>query len=241
MTHRHIPRMHHLYRTLSGMLLSIVFQMGCSADFAAGAVSTTTSEEAGGATSYRLVADDLGEASASHPSNPAPLKLLGRGTQSRIVNAKGEVLKAADADGAIYGLELSPNRRFALIYYGSAKYSVSPSDDLSSSLSLPKVPPQRSDATGFAWHWLDDGHLLGNSDLPSTDTEGRTASEIDSLPPRESLLYVYRLVDEKLAPVQIDEALPEAFWVYQTTGWNIVLLSADDEMIGARLEKQSDP
>src|SRR5690554_2435794 len=155
---------------LSGLLL----QMGCSADFSAStAQRAAVAFSPGSAPSYILVSAETPEADASRAAADAPLKLLGRGTTGRIVNFKGDALKSAEEGRPIYGLKLSPDRSLALVYFGDAEYTVYPSDNLNSGVNLPTRPPGPADATGFAWHWLDERHLLANAELPSTDTGGK--------------------------------------------------------------------
>lgn len=185
---------------------------------------------------FRMIPGALEERNSAAQNHDAPLELLGRGTSARIIDREGNILKSATTDGSIYGLRMSPSTDLALIYYGDATYTVAPFDDLDATRALPVAPPDPN-ATGFGWLWLDDDHLLGSADLPSTDTEGKTAAEIEGTPPRATLLYVYRLADGALTPVQLDPALPRAFMVYETSGWNVTLLSHDDELVGAKIEE----
>lgn len=238
-------------RTLTTLAIVILCLPGCAAEVGTSSALTDPTNSASGQASandrarepyFQIIPDDLEErAAADRKNHDAALKLLGRGTSSRIVDLDGKILKSAATDGSMYGLRVSPGGELALIYYGDATYTVAHAHDLDAARALPIAPPDPPDATGFGWHWLDDDHLLGAAALPSTDTEGKTAAEIEGTPPRATLLYVYRLEDGVLTPVHIDPALPESFMIHETSGWNVSLVNHDDELVGAKVEQIPGP
>lgn len=188
--------------------------------------------------SYKLIPGKLAEENAV-PQDPVPIRLLGRGTTSRIVDRDGNVVRDGRTGNSISNLLLSPNRTLALIYFGDATYTVASVDTLDDIASLPQYPPVDDDVTGFRWFFLDDAHLLGAAQLRSTDIEGRMASEIDSLPPRATLLYVYSLGNETMTPVEIDTTLPKIFSIHDVSGWSMSLLTLgeDERRLEARIER----
>lgn len=201
-------------------------------------VATPASNQADPAeSSYRIVRTAVVETVAP-AATQSRLRLLASGSaNARIVDESRNVLMSAPPEGTIFSIKISPNQDQVLIHYGDAMYRILSTSSLSAIASLPIAPLGHDDATGFGWQWLNDEYLLGNADLPSTDTEGKTAAEIEGTPPRATLLYVYRLEDGTLTPVHIDPTLPEAFMVYETSGWNVTLLSHDDEFVGAKVEQ----
>lgn len=177
---------------------------------------------------YRLVLRHLAEDSAPPQSN-APIRLIGRGSTSRIVDSDGNVLKDGRTGDAIYGLQLSPHRTSALVYFGDATYTIAPVERLEDAVPLPVQPTGFDDATGFTWRWLDDVHLLGESHLLPIEVDGKTASEIDALPPRAVLLYVYSVASGEMAHVEVSDGLPKLFTVHEASGWNLSLLTVGED------------
>ena len=240
-----------VFRTLTTLAIMILCFTGCAAEVGSAsgiAIPTNAVSGQGSANDserepfYQIIPNELKERGASGRENhDTALKLLGRGTTARVVDRDGNVLQSAATDGSMYGLQMSPGGDLALIYYGDATYTVAHARDLDTARALPVAPPDLPDATGFGWHWLDDDHLLGAASLPSTDTEGKTAAEIEGTPPRATLLYVYRLKDGILTPVHIDPALPESFMIYETADWNVSLVNHDDELVGAKIEQVPEP
>ncbi|MFZ7097237.1 hypothetical protein ACOPJQ_05255 [Luteimonas dalianensis] len=235
--------------TLATLAILVACSTGCAAKIGApsgitdpsGSTSRQGAKNGALQPSYRIIPHHLEERGTSNQDLDPPLKLLGRGTSARIVDLEGNILRSGAVDGSIYGLQMSPNNGFALINNGDAKFTVAPVDDLDTGQTLPSAPPEPRDATGFGWRWLNDQHLLGSADLPSADTEGKTAAEIEGTPPRATLLYVYRLETGALTPVHIDPTLPDTFMVHDTSGWNVTLLSHDDQFVGAKVEQVPEP
>lgn len=205
-----------------------------------GASDSSTSQLNKKAFHYRLTtapSAGIGRRAAT----PAPIALRGRGTAGRIVSRQGNTVMTASQHGSIYGLDLSPNHNYGLVYFGDATYKIINSDTLEDIASPPQYPPTDDDVTGFRWFFLDDTSLFGLSQLRSTDTEGRMASEIDSLLPRATLAYVYVLKSETLMPVEIDDTLPSIFSIDGVSNGQITLLTYDDERIGATIIRTPDP
>lgn len=181
---------------------------------------------------YQLVASPSLEVGKS----TSEFTLLAPGSGSaRIVDRQGKIVRSAPSEGTIFSLQESPNGEYILLDFGSAKYSVASTRTFSDVATLPKAPPIQDDVTGFRWFLLDDRYLFGASQLRSTDTEGRMASEIDSLLPRATLLYIFDLESEMLTPVEVDDSLPPIFSIHDVAGWNVTLLTYDDELVGARI------
>ncbi|WP_407352142.1 hypothetical protein [Luteimonas sp. R10] len=189
---------------------------------------------------YRLTSASNDEEITRGASTPAPLVLRGRGTAGKIVDRQGEIVLDAAKSGSIYGLDLSPGRDKALVYFGDANYTVIDTETLEEEADPPARPPVYQDATGFSWWFLDDGRLIGQADLPSTDTAGKTAADIESLLPRGTLIYVYVLESGALVPVVIDDTLPHIFSIFDVYDGNITLLTYDDERIGATIVRASE-
>lgn len=186
---------------------------------------------------YRLTSVPLQERTAQN-REPAPFTLLAGGSErARIVDRDRNVVRSAPPGGTIFRFQLSPDRERVLLYFGDAKYTIASVDTLSDQLNLPTSPPMDDDVTGFRWFFLDDFHLFGLSQLRSTDTEDRMASEIDSLPPRATLIYVYALESQELLPVEIDDKLPSIFSIDGVSNGQITLLTFDDELLGAKIAR----
>lgn len=176
------------------------------------------------------------ETAAPAAAERAPLTLLAAGSgKARIVDRDRNTVRTAPGDGTIFRIQMSPDHRHVLLFFGDARYTVASAETLDDVKRLPSHPPVEDDATGFVWFFLDDAHLLGASQLRSTDTAGRMASEIDSLPPRATLLYVYSLENDALAPVQIDHALPSTFSLSEAANGRVTLLTADDRLLDAKV------
>lgn len=170
------------------------------------------------------------------PTSELNFRLLASGSEkARIVDQDRKVLMTAPPNGTIFNIQMSSNQEQILIYYGDAKYQVFSADALDPVTFLPVKPPGQNDATGFSWHFLDDDHFLGSASLPSKDTAGKTMAEIEGLSPRAVLLYVYALRTGRLSSVEVDESLPAIFFIYDTSGRNVTLLTYDDDLVGAQI------
>lgn len=245
-----LPRQnHHVARCfftvrVAGALIGLLLASGCFSRTveptleSLGVVGTANSilfQTGNWTSTYRLISAPLETATTS--GRKLPLSLLAPGSeQARVVDQRRNVVRIAPPDGTIFALEVSPSGEHVLLDFGDAKYSIAAADTLDDLSTLPARPPIDDDVTGFRWFFLDDIFLFGSSALRSTDTEGRMASEIDSLPPRATLLYLYHLESEKLIPVAIDDSLPPVFSIHEVSGWNVTLLTYDsDDLVGATI------
>src|SRR5690554_6596749 len=155
--------------------LVLLLMVGCSPGRDATAAAATQPEPA--EPSYRIVSAAVAETAVS-ATTPPQLRLLASGSaNARIVDESRNVLMSAPPEGTIFSIRMSPNRGQVLIHYGDAIYRIFSTDTLTAIASLPIAPLGHDDATGFGWRWLNDDYLLGNADLPSTETEGKTAAE----------------------------------------------------------------
>lgn len=227
-------------RALPGIAaMGLVLVLGCSP----GSIPATSAsiQPKLSETSYRLGRAEIID-TAQDSTTRRGLRLLASGsTKARIVDEDLNVLISAPRDGTIFSMRMSPSQEQILVHYGDAKYEIVATDSLTPVASLPVKPPGQEGATGFSWRWLNENRLLGSAALPSTDTQGKTMAEIEGLPPRSTLLYIYQTEGDNLIPVQIDAALPQAFMIHQTSGWNITLLTHDEELVGAKVEKVASP
>lgn len=185
---------------------------------------------------YRLAPAPLREA-PTQQRDPPPFRLLAPFSErARIVDKDGNVIRLAAGDGSIGRLEVSPDQQWVLLYFGDSKYSVASAESLEDMVRLPVQPDGFDDATGFRWVILDDGHLLGQADLPALETEGLTASEKESLLPRGTLIYVYAISSKAMTPVEVDGTLPLVFNIIEASDGNVTLLTlSSDERVGAKI------
>lgn len=220
-------------------LISLLLLMGCSSAF--GAQGGETADCLQGV--YRLVPAGLHSADGAAVPSLAPLlSLRAAGTGSaRIVDREGKTFRKAPPGGTIFSFNVSPSGRHVLLHLGDANYTVAAADTLIDVLRLPAFPAGHADATAITWHLIDDDYLVGEAELPSTQISGGTAAELEALPPRATLLYIYELENRSLTPVEIDAAVPPAFSIHQVSGWNITLLTHDSaELMGAAIVRAMD-
>lgn len=171
------------------------------------------------------------------PQESTPFRLLARGSErARIVNKRDEVVRTAAPGGTIFNIKSSPTGQWFLLYAGDAEYSVVSSRTLVDIARPPVHPDAPEDANGFGWFILDDDHLIGQADLPSLDTEGLTAAEVESLPPRDTLIYLYTISSNTMTPVEIDDTLSRPFHITGVSDGQIELLHyVTSEIFGARV------
>lgn len=216
---------------------ALLLASGCSPgtiDSASAAASREASEA-----SFRLESATLVDG-VKGSNTPPNLRLLAPGSaKAKVVDHDLNVLLTAPPEGTIFSMHMSPNQELILISHGSAKYQVVSADGLDPVAFLPAKPPGQNDATGFSWRFLGDDYFLGSASLPSLDTAGKTMAEIEGLPPRAVLLYVYDWKTGQLSPVDVDETLPATFFIYDVSGWNVTLLTYDDDLVGARVIRSS--
>lgn len=226
MTHR----MSRCRGTLTAALLFAWLVSGCT-----GSIATTDSQVAVAGVQDRTVAVDAPPAyslrQVEQPTSHAPhaprLAMRGRGAAARIVDAAGIVAWEGSDATPLYGLEVSPDGRRALLYFGDATYSVRPVDDLTAVGTILPSRPARAGATAFgAWHWLDGDRLLGVAEIPGAgDAAAATAAEIESRSPDATVLSVFDLRDGSLDAVGAAADLPRAFMVGEVRGDYVQLLT----------------
>lgn len=236
----------HINRALRCLaLLGVVFVSACTSESVAVAASppeaiyTTSSSPAQSeqrTVRYQLTPAPLNETSPRQRGAP-PFRLLAPFSErARIVDMDGNEIRRATDGGSIGRLDMSPNQQWALLYFGSAKYSVASTESLEDIVRPPIRPDGFDDATGFSWFILDDDHLIGQADLPSLETEGLTASEKESLPPRDTLIYVYTISSGTMTPVEIDDTLPRPFHITEASEGYVTLLPFFDlGKLGAKI------
>lgn len=217
------------------ILLGAILVSACTA-------SNPSSQSGPQSPRYQLVPAPL-DATPPPPQASPPLRLLAAGSgRARIVDAQGDTVRAAAPELTILGLQMSPGRHWALLYFGSAKYAIASADDLEDIARPPVSPDGFDDATGFSWFILDEDHLIGQADLPSLETAGLTASEQDALPPRDTLIYVFNIPSGVMSPVEIDGRLSRPFHITDALDGQLTLLHyTTSETMGARIQQLPEP
>lgn len=188
------------------------------------------------AVSYTLQPEKLRE--TSRPVQKSKLfRLLATGSaQARIVNADGEVVRSSAPRASIQTLQISPDEGWFLVEVGNSGYSVVSAGSLVDMARPPTHPEAPEDATDFEWKILDNNHLIGQADLPSLDTEGLTAAEVESLPLRDTLIYLYTISSNTMTPIQVDDTLSRPFHITGVTDGQVELLHyVTSEIFGARI------
>lgn len=188
------------------------------------------------AVSYTLQPEKLRE--TSRPVQKSKLfRLLATGSaQARIVNVDGEVVRSSAPRASIQTLHISPDEGWFLVEVGNSGYSVVSAGSLVDIARPPTHPEAPEDATDFEWKILDNNHLIGQADLPSLDTEGLTAAEVESLPPRDTLIYLYTISSNTMTPIQVDDTLSRPFHITGVTDGQVELLHyVTSEIFGARI------
>ena len=191
------------------ILVATLLVSACTSELTAAGSAPAPPEE--GAARYRLVAVPLEEASPPIPERgPLPFRLRAPGSaEARLVDLNGELIRSAPANGTIFGFRTSPNRQWVLLDFGDAEYAVASVDGLKDIARPPVRPDAPTDATGLSWRILDDDRLIGSAELPSLEpTQGLTASEVEGLTPRGTLVYLYTIATGVVTPVEIDDSVP---------------------------------
>ncbi len=184
------------------------------------------------AVSYTLQPENLRE--TSRPVQKSKLfRLLATGSaQARIVNVDGEVVRSSAPRASIQTLEISPDERWLLLKVGNAGYSIVSARSLMDMAKPPMHPEGPEDANNISCN----NHLIGQADLPSLDTEGLTAAEVESLPPRDTLIYLYTISSNTMTPIQVDDTLSRPFHITGVTDGQVELLHyVTSEIFGARI------
>ena len=222
------------------ILFGAVLVTGCTSEAVAVAASSaeppiTTSPSLSPtdrrAVRYRLTSMPVDEV-APRRVGELPVMLAGSGPErERIIRHNLGVIRSASPSGRISGSEVSPNRKWALLYIGEAGYAIVSAESLAKSFEdiakPPRFPNGFDDATAISWMILDDDHLIGQADLPSLDPGvGMTLSEKDSLPPRDTLIYIYTLSSGATSRAEIDGTLPRPFSISEGAEGALLILDS---------------
>ena len=172
---------------------------------------------------YKLFAVPYKEASPpTLKREPLPFRLRAR---TSIVDKDGNEIRRAPEGQSIVGMTVSPNQEWVLLSLVDAEYAVTSGDGLKDIAKLPIYPDAPADATVFEWFILDDERLIGYAALPSLEpTDGLTASEVEGLPPRGTLAYLYTIATGEMTPVEIDDSVPQPFGISIDSYGNLVIL-----------------
>ena len=251
----------HGRRVLPGLILfGMVLVTGCTSEAVAVAASSaeppiTTSPSRPPteqrAVRYLLTTVPVDEASPRRLGRLLDM-LVGSGSGSgperaRIIRHNLDVIRSASPSGRISDAKVSPDRKWALPYIGEAGYAIASAESLAKSFEdiarPPRFPDGFDDATAIGWMVFDDDHLIGQADLPSLDPgEGMTLSEKDSLPPRDTLIYIYTVSSGTTTRAEIDGTLPRPFDIIEGPGGRIVIANNFNlELLGAKIIQIPEP
>ncbi len=212
-------------KLLHGLILvAALLVSACTSELAAAGSAPAPPQDQ--AVRYRLVAVPLEEASPpTRKREPLPFRLRAPGSaQARLVDLNDELVRSAPADGTIYGFRTSPNRQWVLLDLSNAEYLVASVDGLKDITRPPKQPDAPADATVIEWRILDDDRLIGYAELPSLEpTQGLTASEVEGLTPRGTLVYIYTIATGAMTPVEIDDSVPQPFIISDDSRGNLAI------------------
>ena len=241
----------HSSRVLSCLILfAAVLMTGCTSEAVAVAASTaepqlktSPSPTEQRAVRYLLATVPVEEASPLQLGK-LPVILVRSGSESaRIIDKSRDVIRTAPLGGTIFSFEVSPDQKWVLLYFGGGKYAIASAESFEDIAKPPKYPDGFDDATVFDWIILDDDHLIGQADLPSLDTgEGMTLSEKDSLPPRDTLLYIYTVSSGTTTRAEIDGTLPRPFNISKGPEGRILVSDFSDlKVFGAKIIQIPEP
>ncbi len=167
--------------------------------------------------------------------------------RARIITHNLGVIRSAPFGGKIYGSVVSPDQKWALLDIGETGYAIASAESLAKSFEdiprPPRIPDGFDDATAIGWMVFDDDHLIGQADLPSLDPGvGMTLSEKDSLPPRDTLIYIYTVSSGTTTRAEIDGTLPRPFDIIEGPGGRIVIANNFNlELLGAKIIQIPEP
>ena len=128
-----------------------------------------------------------------------------------------------------------------MLYFGDGEYAIASAESLAKSFEdfakPPILPDGFDDATAIGWMILDDDHLIGQADLPSLDPGvGMTLSEKDSLPPRDTLIYIYTLSSGTTTRAEVDGVLTGPFNIYEGPEGRLLISDFHDlETFGVKI------
>ncbi|WP_313173026.1 hypothetical protein [Stenotrophomonas sp.] len=237
------------------ILFGAVLVSGCTSEAVAVAVSSPEEKPATlssiaspdqRAVRYRLTGVPVDEV-APRRLRDLPVWLDESGPErAQIIRHNLGVIRTASQSGRISDAKVSPDRKWALLSIGEAGYAIASAEYLAKSFEDIDTPPRDpdgfDDATAIYWVILDDDHLIGQADLPSLDPGGMTLSEKDSLPPRDTLVYIYTLSTGKTARAEIDGTLPRPFRISEDPEGRLRILSFDDlQGFGAKIIQITEP
>ena len=192
---------------------------------------------------YMLTPMPVGEA-PSRAVDKFPFMLVGSGSEgARIIDQNRQTIRSAPVGGTIFSFRISKNKKWVLIHCGDAGYAIASAETFEDIARPPIRPDGFEDATWFRWLILDDDHLIGQADLPSLDPGvGMTLSEKDSLPPRDTLIYIYTISSGTTTRAEIDGKLPRPLRISEDTEGRLLILSFDDlEKFGAKIIQIPEP
>ncbi|WP_152984646.1 hypothetical protein [Stenotrophomonas terrae] len=136
-------------------------------------------------------------------------------------------MRSAPEGRTIVSFRISKNKKWVLIYFGDAEYAIASTESFEDIARPPIQPDGFEDATGFSWFILDDDHLIGQADLPSLDPGvGMTLSEKDSLPPRDTLIYIYTISSGTTTRAEIDGALPRPLNISENSEGRLLIMDS---------------
>ena len=222
------------------MLFGMVLVTGCTSEAVAvaassaeppGTTSPSRSPTEQRAVRYLLTTVPVDEASPRR-LRELPDMLIGSGAErARIIRHNLDVIRSASPRGRISGSEVSPDQKWVLLSIGEGGYAIASTESLAKSFEDIAKPPKRpdgfDDATAFDWTILDDDHLIGQADLPSLDPGvGRTLSEKDSLPSRDTLIYIYTISSGTSTRAEIAGTLPRALNISEGDEGRLLILDS---------------
>ena len=234
------------------VLFAAVLVSGCTSEAVAASpaespLATSPSRTDQRAVRYRLTGVPVDDV-APRRVGELPDMLVGSGPErARIIRHNLDLIRSASFWGRISGSEVSPDRKWALLYIGEAGYAIASAESLAKSFEdiarPPRFPDGFDDATAIYWIILDDDHLIGQASLPSLDPGvGMTLSEKDSLPPRDTLIYIYTISSGTTTRAEIDGTLPRPFRISEDPEGRLRILSFDDlQEFGAKIIQIPEP
>ena len=185
----------------------------------------------------------VGEA-PSRAVDKFPFMLVGSGSEgARIIDQNRQTIRSAPVGGTIFSFRISKNKKWVLIHCGDAGYAIASAETFEDIARPPIRPDGFEDATWFRWLILDDDHLIGQADLPSLDPGvGMTLSEKDSLPPRDTLIYIYTLSSGTTTRAEVDGVLTRPFNIYEGPEGRVLISDFHDlETFGVKIIQIPEP
>ena len=234
------------------ILFGAVLVSGCTSEAVAVAVSSPEEKPATlssiaspdqRAVRYLLTTVPAEEA-PSRSGGQFPFILSGSGSEhAQILDQNREIMRSAPEGGTIFSFRISKNKKWTLIYFGDAGYAIASAETFEDIARPPIRPDGFEDATWFRWLILDDDHLIGQATLPSLDPGvGMTLSEKDSLPPRDTLIYIYTISSGTTTRAEIDGTLPRPLNISENSEGRLFVVNFYDlEKFGAKIIQIPEP